>query len=1000
MTKRSTPLLALFACLIITQIAVAQGPVIHTNVVVAEGEKFAMPNEDGWVLTRQDDSWASHSYGGMWVTHGALLGIAHGIDGAVATQEVTIKEAGDYKVWSKYQSMPYFDYQHSVQIVQNGKTVYSHIYGKMDGKRFYSFAGAYKSEPIAQCWFPWGVDHDAAEAPEKTAALAAGPATISLISTTAGERPADRMVDFVLLTSNTDNNYRGYEPYQAGSPFTYEALAATELYIRFKNDTAAEVSLSARKRVGHYQPVYSGWTKELVSAAAGQWSDWYNFGPDLNLLHDEGIHFTVEGATAIPIQFALDAAGKTVVGDVTVANGDPVVIPTEITWDRTAVIKTSEQHAREIIESCRNDWRTANGGTKPQQIAYIGGLVNGAAWCDELKDAVGYNTVLPDKYDHLDVHGYHCHARGEEQLRVIHKETTDPASQLVISFGDEIGLGEIDFEDEELQKKFPAWLKKKGISREDLGVPVEQAKLTRDGDARLSWYSTLFQEEEIFAKFRKETEFTRELFGDQVFTGANYSPHHLALCYGPVYQWVDLFKHQGMSMFWSEDYIFSVPEAPQILSWMMATARCGVKYHDLPIHMYIMPHAPAQAPEYLRRNMVFTVGAGATQINSFLIGPQENTTENYVSWNRREQYRIVHEAIYDSAEAESYLVGAKIRPAHVALVISKATDYNESRLFVDSKKDPFLARSDNAPETINQIICRKDQQMLYLALRHAQVGVELITEDDIVDIGLDKFDVVYFAGEWIDHRVVPLLDQWVQDGGVLYATAGLGHLNEFNEPDPAMLNLLGLDRVETDKDLYVIRTLLELPLVEPIDTINLSGIKIPAVGMRQKLYQNDATVLATWNDGSAAATIRTHGKGKAIAVGTLAGNTYMKSGVRQVPFARGGNKNLYNPTGFKIGQILLTQLGVHTANISKEVDCGNPYVEGIVFDSDRGAVLTLVNWTNDAKLEGLDIKLKLPFKPRHARSVEQQKNVSVSYADGIATITTDLTEADYILLPR
>ena len=57
-------------------------------------------------------------------------------------------------------------------------------------------------------------------------------------------------------------------------------------------------------------------------------------------------------------------------------------------------------------------------------------------------------------------------------------------------------------------------------------------KIDSDGDARLSWYSTLFQEEEIFAKFRKETEFTRELFGDQVFTGANYSPHHLALCYG------------------------------------------------------------------------------------------------------------------------------------------------------------------------------------------------------------------------------------------------------------------------------------------------------------------------------------------------------------------------------------------------------------------------------------------------------------------------------------
>jgi len=60
-----------------------------------------------------------------------------------------------------------------------------------------------------------------------------------------------------------------------------------------------------------------------------------------------------------------------------------------------------------------------------------------------------------------------------------------------------------------------------------------------------------------------------------VLTGANYSPHHLALYYGPVFQWVDNFKHGGMSMHWAEDYIFSVPEAPssnpgsdlQVRSW-------------------------------------------------------------------------------------------------------------------------------------------------------------------------------------------------------------------------------------------------------------------------------------------------------------------------------------------------------------------------------------------------------------------------------------------------
>src|SRR4029450_1050712 len=109
--------------------------------------------------------------------------------------------------------------------------------------------------------------------------------------------------------------------------------------------------------------------------------------------------------------------------------------------------------------------------------------------------------------------------------------------------------------------------------------------------------------------------------------------------------------------------------------------------------------------------------------------------------------------------------------------------------------------------------------MLYLALRHAQHAVDLITEEDIVEGYLKNFDVVYFAGEWLDHRCVPKLDEWVKAGGVLYACAGLGLKNEFGEPQPEMLKLLGLKDVKTTKNAYHMRTLLELPLCEAIGLI-------------------------------------------------------------------------------------------------------------------------------------------------------------------------------------
>src|ERR1022692_2163157 len=125
--------------------------------------------------------------------------------------------------------------------------------------------------------------------------------------------------------------------------------------------------------------------------------------------------------------------------------------------------------------------------------------------------------------------------------------------------------------------------------------------------------------------------------------------------------------------------------------------------------------------------------------------------------------------------------------------------------------------------------------MLYLALRQAQHAVDLVTEDDIVDGVLKNYDVAYFAGEWIDDRAARALDDWVRAGGVLYASAGCGRMNQYGEPEPAMRKLLGIKDEKLTKNLVLERTLLELPQAPTIDVLTLDGKAISAVGMRQEL---------------------------------------------------------------------------------------------------------------------------------------------------------------------
>src|SRR5947209_7764659 len=547
----------------------AIAPALHAEIIVAEGESFQVQDKNGWRVTHQNDSYGSHTYGGMWMTHGGCLGAPADSAESVATRRIMVKDGGKYRVWSKYQAPPYFNYLHKIELLQNDKVVFSHVYGKRGTDRLWSFSG--QSDEL---WWPWGVDHDAAEAPATPVQLAAGEAIIRLTAVPSTKPAGDRFIDFVLLTTDLKDEYKGFKPNAVGSPFANEALDATQLFLRFKNATDNPARLTL-VRNGHFQPQYGSAKIELPLAdakmkdaptvAAGAWSEWYNIGPFCRLVHDEGLFLNLPGAKEFTAQVARDAAGKDIVGDVTVQNDEAIVIPLEVTWKSDARVKSSRQHALEIIAASKT-WRKANGGKPPKEILYYGAFAGTEDWVSDLKAALGYNTLLPDKYPQVRPAGLYAHASDAKQIETVAKQLKDPRDLRVLSFGDEIGLGGVDAKDPKVEARFRAWLKEHGITKAELGEEPDQATLADTAPPRVAWYAQKFTNDERFAYYRGLTKLAKDLLGPQVLTGANFSPHHGTLYYGSLPQWIDLFKAQGMTMFWAEDYIFSVPELPQIIS--------------------------------------------------------------------------------------------------------------------------------------------------------------------------------------------------------------------------------------------------------------------------------------------------------------------------------------------------------------------------------------------------------------------------------------------------
>lgn len=996
----------------------AQEPV----VVVAEGERFQPRGEDGWRVLHQEQSYASQAFGGMWISHGGLLGCRGDHENAVAVQRVQIPETNNYRVWSKYQSPPYFNYLHRIEVWQNNRRVFAHDYGKLQAERMYSFCGktVYGLPPKRQIWFSWGVDHDAAEAPKNMVRLAKGAAEIRLIALKNASPGGDRFVDFVLLTSSAEDECLGWEKHgQAKSPFMFEAIHATPIYLRFRNPTNRPAKARLFTHFGHFT-WHCAPKRGLVpeqAVPAGRWSPWVNVNRIVELFTDEGLQVAlVDGETdekaarnapaiaasaAVQVQVALDPGGRQLLGDLTVPNGETIHFPVDITWNKESKLRLSRDIAAQLTGMSKNDWRKAS-PKKPQHIPIYGSFSRSdRPWAEAFKDSLGYNTLLNDKYRHMPIDGYFQHLRNADQIRK-HAEQLGAKRRnfRVCSFGDEISLGGINLNDPKFVEPFRRWLRQKKLTKADLGVEPSQATLT--GNNRLTWYAKQFSAEQRFAHYRNLTNVARQAFGPQVLTGANYSPHHGVMYYGDPLQWIDAFKHRAMTMFWTEDYIFFVPELPQTISFLMARAQCAVKYHKQPIHMYVMPHAPGQPADYFRRNLMLSIGAGASHIDHFWVAPQENYSENYVSWEYPETFQAIFESNYDIAAVEPLLVGARPRPARIAVVTGKATALNEDSAKVDVNADRFLRMCHLASKPV-QNICRKDQQLIYLALRQSQYQVDLITEDDIIEGDyLNRYRVVYFAGEWVDNRTAAKLEAWVKAGGVLYASTGLGHLNQYNERETSLLQLLGVAAGAPAKNLYHHRPLLELPLAEPIARTHPADADLAAVAFQQKLrpVAEGVRVLARWPDGSAAITERALGRGKVFAVGTAIGASFWKTGLRPIPWARGGRVNLYNPIDFDDDARRILNLGAEAALLDREAVCSRSGVEAFLLDNPKGTLLTLINWTNEPHLSDVEVTVRLTAKPKRVFSVTRQQPLEFEFANGRLTFATELAEGDFITITR
>jgi hypothetical protein len=1035
--------LLLLSALAVTS-TIARGA--KTNTLLLEAEDFSAGG--AWKKIAVGENYYAATLANTFSSRGKLLSAPEQCARSFAAFKARIPADGTYRVWTRYECPAWWGIEHTLRIEQGNRVVLERTFGALENPKLWPFGKGL--QPMVD--WDWGSgDNIVWEPADHGVALAAGEAKFTLIAARQPENQprqrgaARRNIDCIFLTTDLEDGIR-----DAKKAFYHTMdrhLAQTDdCWVRLTNPKLATNAITALLRIAEHNPywqkrgaapermggrgAFRGESKEEDWLAAGQSTPWVALGPALDTLNMQELYLTLasqpprKGADAI-IEFARDANGSGLLRSLHYTNSFANSVVFEIPNDlrnasalsrrRPAILTLEEWHGGLL-----NDLRERpERGAWPKQVPVFG--IMGGAWHGRgnSKDdfyqlrtetglLLGRNTwrvgevpdelakeyrVEPRRNLEIDVRGT---ATDKLEAALRKHELTNQI--LIVSMGDEIHVGGYEPENKQQQERFQEYLAHlRSLSPEDRvrlyalhsDVPGPQtATLTKDkNDGTNFYWSQLFQIDRGIDELKTRTEIVERVLGTNVFTGANYAPHPH---YWPrVGQWVRLFRRHGMTMPWAEDWTFQVPEVSmQVSGYLCDVFRCGAKYENLPIQFYTMPHWPGQTPRDLTLSFYSALAHGNKVVNFFAAKPIYDYTENYVSWEARDTWRTIRNLVRDVGVADDIIWNGQVRPAQVAILLSHATDIYED------------ARGSS--------IYNFERKNLYLALRHAGVAIDFVTEEDVCEGWLRGgsnrgagYRVLYVCGDHMLRSCAAKLRDWVKGGGQLFSVAGGGFLDEFNQPLDTLMPVYGIteQRLQlSEKHLFAKEG---LAWVRALDSVGAEH-SLPALIARQTFATTSTGAIRFTNGEMAGVINHPAGLGAASIIGTFPGSAYVQPAIPKRPWDRGTSEQNFNhfiPTGFDraVQQLILGP--VRAAKVQSDLDLSERLVDATVIDSPAGYAIPLANYSGK-RIRQLTITVVQCGKVRSAQSARRGPLHFKSGVEGSLSVTLPLDDADLIVLRR
>lgn len=965
---------------------------VDDTTVLCEAEEFRV-DRPGWTPRRWGSNYYAATLANTFMSRKAYLGAPAQSEPTAATIDVTVPKAGRYLALVRYEAAYRFETQFRLKIEQNGQVKLDRLYGARDNVKIWPWRQGLKKEV---CW-GWGaVENVVWEGHDAYVDLAAGAAKITLSAAAQPTPAARRNVDVVMLTSDEAQVKRriAKENYL---PLDGMLTQAGDVYLRVRAlPGGAPVSLTVpngREHSPYWVHLRTWKPRTLTSAAA----DWVEVGSLLDTLNDGQWTLTARPGAGGALNYQVEAGVRLADGRIksiaTFESKAPVLElaydadtrysarlrrQSDVLYDLLAYLK---QHPvpgraprRTLIVCYTFDPRPAD--TKytaalNEFIAMMGltGLRKGAAIPNGYADVRSLSDAALTKK---------CEAW---------KAAGEAENMAVISMGDEIGLPRPPRND---HPGFRAYLKALGVKPADVDPNAgdDWNKITYSASPKaaaanpgLYYYAKRYDYHWGIQSLKTRTDILRR-FLPNAGIGANYSPHHGAAYLGETHKWVTLFREGGMTMPWSEDYIWQVPVCSQQINFLgLDLFRAGIAGKPgAKIHYYVMPHWPGNTVDSWRRQFYGDLAHGMKIVNLFEFRPvQAAYTENHVSLP--EMFLAVRRAFYELGDFEDIIQDGRVDPGVAGLWFGETGDiWNNAR-------DPFAA----------------GKRTLYCAIRHQQLTVDVAVEADAPADGLKSCKVLYLCEQNVSRAASKAIAAWVTAGGRVLATAGAGQLDELNRPNETLIALFGVrqQKLETPETSAVRYVKQDLPFAQAADTVTIQwdgrDAAFPVFGAVSRIKAEGADVRATFKDGSPAVTIKKTGRGAAVYCAFLPGLSYFKPAVPLRPVDRGSTDDAMAhiiPTEFDPAVRRL--IGLPADGVARPVECSEPLVAAGIVRAKQGVLIPLVNWSA-APVKALTVTINA-IVPTGKISLASGAPVRVARQNGVLTLTLDLDVADALVL--